>query len=267
MVATLLKHRGRPRRSTCGCRARARSTTSTSRFSLDADAAPHRRGRGRAPLRRRGPRLHRRLQRRPVAADPARVPRLLRRREHGRGPRRQEGRGRPAHRPAGGHGRGARSLRATSRPVRTTSCATSRSSARSATRAGRRWCCRCRAAGRKLHSGDALRPLRRRQPLERPPRPRPAAGRRHRDGGRDAPPRRPRAEPRGSGAPARSRSTVEGLATGLWSADPEVARALGHAHRPLRRRRAASPAARSSCTSSRSAATGCRSSAPAASRT
>ena len=41
--------------------------------------------------------------------------------------------------------------------------------------------------------------------------------------------------------PARRNVTinVEGLATGVWHADPEVARALGEPHRPLRRRGAA----------------------------
>ena len=69
--------------------------------------------------------------------------------------------------------------------------------------------------------------------------------------------------------PARRNVTinVEGLATGVWHADPEVAARARQPHRPLRRRRAAARRRRSRSASCSSAATACRSSAPARSRT
>ena len=69
--------------------------------------------------------------------------------------------------------------------------------------------------------------------------------------------------------PARRNVTVnvEGLATGVWAADPEVAAGARHPHRPLRRRGAAARRRRSGCASCSSAATACRSSPPARSTT
>ena len=175
-------------------------------FSLDADQRPHRPGRGRAALERRGARLHRRLRRRPLAAGPGAVPRLLRRLEHGQGRGRAAGRRRPAHRHPRHRRRGAEAdRRARDRARQLPAQPHAHGHARRPARAGGG------AAGpRRAHAhplGRAARQLRRRQPLGRPARPRPAGGGRHRDGGRDLPPRRPGAEPRGPGDPQASPST------------------------------------------------------------
>ena len=257
-------HRGRAGDRPDRRRARGRSTTSTSpsRSTPAAPASPS----GARRAARRATRASASTSTSAASSRrwcPPRLPRLLRRREHGAGAA-------ASARPAAACGsttlalarRGAAARR---RPRDRRRRLPARPDAdRHARRPGRRrrWCCRCRAARTRLQSavlhvnfGDASRwnGLVVLDRLE-------AA-----DIAMEDVTLRLGGLAQNLEDPARRNVTVnvEGLATGVWSADPEVAARARQPHRPLRRRRAAAGRRRSRSASCSSAATASRSSAPA----